>query len=167
MDRVSDKDVEAALVTPLENIGYSWDLDALHDAVEACHGYPFMIQLVGLWSFRSAEGTTIDRSAATEGIAKARRKLGQLVHEPALAELSDVDRSFLLFMAQDDGPSKLSDIASRLKQTPQYTSNYKKRLIDAELIVAPPGTTGIVDFALPYLREYLREHAAHLIARYR
>jgi len=39
-----------------------------------------------------------------------------------------------------------------------YASQYRLRLIAAELI--EPVRRGYVDFALPYLREYLRSHAA-------
>ncbi|MGH9115277.1 MAG: hypothetical protein ACRDWW_05545 [Acidimicrobiales bacterium] len=40
----------------------------------------------------------------------------------------------------------------------RYASQYRLRLIAAELIEAV--RRRYVDFALPYLREYLREHAA-------
>jgi hypothetical protein len=39
-----------------------------------------------------------------------------------------------------------------------YTNVYRARLIAAELI--EPAGRGRVDFALPYLREYRRDHAA-------
>ena len=126
-----------------------------------------MIQLVGQCSFREKErtsdgGAEISVDAARRGVATAQRKLGQLVHEPALSDLSPVDRSFLVYMAQSDGPSKMADIKARFNKTDSYVGNYRRRLLDAEMIT----TTGHgeVDFALPYLRDYLREHAASLIA---
>jgi Mn-dependent DtxR family transcriptional regulator len=61
-------------------------------------------------------------------------------------------------MAVDDGPSRVGDIAQRLNASANYTSQYRLRLIEAELI--EPAGWGKIDFALPYLREYLREHAA-------
>ena len=65
-------------------------------------------------------------------------------------------------MAQSDGPSKMADIKARFNKTDSYVGNYRRRLLDAEMIT----TTGHgeVDFALPYLRDYLRKHAASLIA---
>ena len=39
-----------------------------------------------------------------------------------------------------------------------YASQYRLRLLAAELIQST--RRGYVDFALPYLREYLREHVA-------
>ena len=41
---------------------------------------------------------------------------------------------------------------------PIYASQYRLRLIAAELIES--SSHGYVDFALPYLREYLRDEAA-------
>lgn len=87
LDRVPDTDVRKALKAPVEETEVNWDTDALNSAVTACQGYPFMIQLVGLWAFRHRTNNTISVEAAQEGISKARRKLGQLVHESALAEL--------------------------------------------------------------------------------
>jgi len=61
-------------------------------------------------------------------------------------------------MAQDDGPSKMADIQRRLDVDVNYASQYRLRLIAAELIYAT--RRGYVDFSLPYMREYLRERAA-------
>jgi predicted MarR family transcription regulator len=81
-----------------------------------------------------------------------------LTHEPALADASDIDKSFLLAMAKDDGPSKMADIQQRLDVDVNYASQYRLRLFAAELIEST--RRGYIDFAVPYLREYLREHAA-------
>jgi hypothetical protein len=89
------------------------------------------------------------------------RHMGSLVHEPALADLSPVGRSFLLAMAQDDGPSHMGDLARRLRVDANYAGQYRLRLLAAEII--QPAGYGSVDFALPYLREYLREHAESLM----
>lgn len=95
---------------------------------------------------------------ARAGAGAARRRVGRLVIEPALNDLSAVDRTFLLRMAVDDGPSKTSDIGERMGADVNYISQYRLRLIAAGMISAVGH--GRVDFALPNLREWLREHAA-------
>ncbi|MCZ7628540.1 MAG: hypothetical protein M5U19_05565 [Microthrixaceae bacterium] len=55
-------------------------------------------------------------------------------------------------MAHDDGPSKMSDIGSRLKVDANYASQYRLRLIASELI--EPVGHGRVDFTMPYLRDF-------------
>jgi hypothetical protein len=151
-------DVSKALRTTIEDEGRTNTPSALHDATAATGGYPFMIQLVGYHIWRQTGGTVIDDAAVAAGIPVARRKLGSLVHATAVADLSDVDRTYLLAMAQDDGASATGDVARRLRVSTKYAGTYRARLIDAGVI--EPTRYGYVDFAIPYLREYLREHAA-------
>ncbi|CAB0969005.1 ATP-binding protein [Corynebacterium diphtheriae] len=154
---IDNKEVRKALAEPVEKVGVTWESDALTDAAEACGGYPFMIQLIGQQSFKRKRSNSITVDSVAEAAVVAKRKLGQLVHEPALADLSEVDRTFLVAMAADDGPSTMSDIAQRLGVNSQYVGNYRRRLIDAEIITS--SGYGQVDFELPYMREYLRQHA--------
>lgn len=86
--------------------------------------------------------------------------MGSLVHPPAVYDLSNVDRTFLAAMAVHDGPSRMADIATRLGSDPNYASQYRLRLIAADMI--RPAGHGYVDFAVPYLRDYLREHTPTL-----
>lgn len=155
---IGDDEVRKALAEPVIGTDVTWDNEALDEAVASCGGYPFMIQLIGQQCFKRRENGVITVKAVNEGMSVAKRKLGQLVHEPALADLSEVDRTFLVAMAVDDGPSAMSDIAQRLEVNSQYAGTYRRRLIDAEMIGS--AGYGLVDFELPYMREYLREHAA-------
>lgn len=82
--------------------------------------------------------------------------MGEMVHAPALKGLSGVDRSYLAAVAVDDGPARTADVAARMKVEARYAASYRQRLISAELIEST--SYGYVDFTLPYLREYLREH---------
>lgn len=151
-------EVSAALNQTIRESGKTIYADALAAATAATGGYPFMIQLVGYHVWRKSNGSFIDVPAATDGIAAARKRLGSTVHSTALGDLSDIDRTYLVAMAQDDGPSSTGTIATRMNETPQYANVYRKRLIDAGII--EPVGHGYVDFAIPYLREYLRDHAA-------
>ncbi len=149
--------VAHALSDPFVQADRNIKPDLVARAARATGGYPFMIQLVGYQVWRqSPRARHVSPEDIDAGIVAARRRLGSLVHEPALADLTDVERTFLLAMAQDDGPSKMSDIATRLDVDANYASQYRLRLIAAELI-APAGH-GRVDFTMPYLRDYLRDH---------
>lgn len=159
---VSGEEVKRALREPVEAAGRTLADDALDVMVEGTRGYPFLIQLVGAQTWRlHPTATEITVADARQGVANALRRLGSLIYEPALAQASAIDKSFLLAMAKDDGPSKMADIQHRLDVDVNYASQYRLRLIAAELIEATGH--GYVDFALPYLREYLREHAASTI----
>lgn len=156
---VTGVDVERALREPIESSGRTITTDALKTMAAGTNGYPFLIQLIGAQTWRlhpAANEITIHD--AERGVANALRRLGTLIHEPALADASDIDKSFLLAMSKDDGPSKMSDLQQRMGVDVSYASQYRLRLIAAELIQST--RRGYVDFALPYLREYLREHVA-------
>ena len=159
LGRVRDEDVRRAIQEPVELFGRTVRDEALAVMAEGTGGYPFLIQLVGYRTWRlHPNEEEISIEDADEGVRQARRRLGSLVYEPALADASDVDRTFLLAMAKDDGPSKMSEIQQRLGVDESYISQYRLRLIAAELI--EPKKRGYVDFALPYMREYLRDEAA-------
>jgi hypothetical protein len=156
---VASEDVARAIRTPVEESGRTIGEDVLDVMVKGTRGYPFLIQLVGsqVWRLRKSE-SEISMESAREGVADALRRLGRLVYEPALADASDIDKSFLLAMAKDNGPSRMKDIQQRLEIDANFASQYRLRLIASELIEST--SHGYVDFALPYLRDYLREHAA-------
>lgn len=151
-----------ALRATIETSGRSIDDDALRAAVEATGGYPFMVQLVGHQVWRAAATDVITLADVEAGVPAARLRLGSTVHASAVADVSAIDRSYLLAMAQDDDESSTGDVAARLGVTARYANVYRSRLIDAGLI----GSTGwgSVTFAIPHLRQYLREHAASIEA---
>jgi len=159
LGRVLELDVAQGIRQPIFEAGRAVGDDALDVMVRATGGYPFLIQLVGHYSWmQSKDRTEISVEDAAAGAQQARRRVGSLVYEPALADTSDIDRTFLVAMAQDDGPSKMADIQGRMGVDASYASQYRRRLIATELIES--SSYGYVDFALPYLREYLRDEAA-------
>jgi hypothetical protein len=159
LGRVSLEEVSTAIRKPIEREGREIADAEAGRAAHATGGYPFLIQLVGYHIWRQQpRRREIAASDVDTGIVAARRRLGSLVHEPAIADLSGVARTFLLAMAHDHGPSRMSDIAARLNVDSNYASQYRLRLIATELI--EPAGHGRVDFTMPYLRDYLREHAA-------
>lgn len=159
LGRVADSDVAVAIERPIVQAGRTIDADGLSLAVDATAGYPFLIQLVGhrIWRIHP-DRREISLGDAEAGVEEARRRLGSLVHGAALKECSDVDKTFLLAMARDDGPSAIADIAARLDVSPAYANVYRARLIENRVIER--AGHGKIDFATPGLREYLREHAA-------
>jgi len=123
----------------------------------AAHGYPYLFQLIGdrVWNITD---TIIDEAHAIEGIESAKRRLGSAVLDTSLSDLSDLDRTFLLAMAQDNGPSQMADISERMGVSKQQATNYQKRLREADMIKRI--SNGVVDYTMPYMREHLRDHHA-------
>lgn len=152
------RDARRSFVDVITSNGKAVDDTAATSLAEATAGYPFMIQLVGYHAWRSSGPHPITVDDALAGAEAARRRVGRLVIEPALHDLSDVDRTFLLRMAVDDGAATMKDVAERMDVNANYASQYRLRLIAAGMISS--AGHGRVDFALPGLRDWLREHGA-------
>jgi hypothetical protein len=153
-------EVEDALRHTVGAHGRRLDRAEARTAAGSTAGYPFLVQLVGYHSWRAGDGERITAKDVDHGIRTARQRLRELVHETALNDLSEVDRQVLAAMAQDDGPSRVADLAKRLGQSPQYINGYRGRLVAAGVIEAP--ARGQVAFAIPYLRDTLRQLGAEL-----
>jgi predicted MarR family transcription regulator len=118
-----------------------------------------MIQLVGYHVWLQNEGKKeISGKDVKVGIQAAKRRLGSTIHAISLSDLSNVDRTFLTHMATSDTPITVSDMAQKMHVSGSYISQYRKRLIESGIIVST--AHGEVDFAIPYIKEYLQEHIA-------
>lgn len=135
--------------------------EQLATAAAATAGYPYMIQLVGYHIWDSADmndSDTITDDDVSNGITEAHHDLDNAVCIPELHGLSKNDRAYLDAMAQFDGPSSTNDIAEIMGKPANYCATYRKRLSDAYVIRETE--RGEVDFAVPFLREYLRRAEA-------
>lgn len=156
---VSRAAVRSGIAQTVADAGAVIEVEALDAAADAAAGYPFMIQLVGFHAMKQARGTSvIGMDEVREGVAAARRRLGRLVLDSALRPLSDVDRTYLLAMSQDEGSSSTADVARRMGVDANYANQYRTRLIRDGII--EPGGYGRVRFTIPYMSEHLRSHAA-------
>lgn len=152
---------EEALRVPIEEAGRRIAAGSLRAAADATFGYPYLTQVVGdqIWR-QEPTSTAITRAHVTAGVSAAIREFGTSVHEPALNDLSAMDRAFVKAMAEDDGESSTGDIAARLDRDQSYLSQYRNRLIVAGII--EPSRFGHVRFTIPYLGEFVRAHLDRL-----
>lgn len=149
-------EVEASYRETFATLEHAIAPELLRTAAEVTGGYPFLIQLVGYHLWQVAEATDRPLTAEDVGlaVAAARRRNTRMVIDAALASASPKDLEFLRAMAEDDGSSRTVDIGRRLGDARNTVGNYRARLIDAGLIESTGH--GLVDFAIPGLREHLR-----------
>ena len=158
IDRLDRTATRRAIAEPISEHGRSIDPSALDRAVTATSGYAFMVQLVAFHSWQADTNSPhITAEHVTAGIGEAQRRIGRMVIAPTWNTLSDVDRRFLLAMAQDDGDSELTDIADRLGVTTSYAGVYRHRLLRAGMIL--PAGRGRVTLAHHAARDWLRQQA--------
>ncbi len=156
LDRIADADVADAFEQTVLMGGKCIEADALSEAVRAIEGFPFMMQLVGYRSWKSAgERQTIDVEDVRRGVALARSDMRTRVLASTFEELSDRDLDFLRAMLEDDVSSVAKDVGARTGMSSGNVSTYKKRLLEQGVI--DEVGRGSFRFALPFMREYLQE----------
>ncbi|GHT83202.1 ATPase AAA [Actinomycetota bacterium] len=160
LEAVSITEVQDAFRATIEENGRKINREALELAAKATDGYPFLIQAVGyyMWSQKQAcEIITTDD--VNEGIILAKKQLGETVLSTALRDISAKDQEFVYAIAVDKGVTKVGDVRDRLGVSDNLTSTYRRRLIEEGIIFSKG--YGLIDFAIPYMREYLREQLKH------
>lgn len=155
--RLSDFEVGESIEDTVRRAGKHIDSQTSELLTRAAVGYPFMIQLVGYYAWQVAarrDSEVVTGEDARKGIAAARKSFDSMVIAPALRRVSGKQLQYLKAMAAcGEGPVSTGAVAEQMGDSASAVSSYRKRLIDAALIESPG--YGKVDFAVPYMREYL------------
>ena len=167
---IPDDDVAAAFEKTFGDSGMPIAGNALSDAVAATGGYAYMVQLVGYNVWKVArrhfgESPAVTTEDVREGAEMAMEDYVEAVIEPALSRLSKRAMSYLVEMSRSDGPSSTGCVAKSLGVPAQSLSNVRASLI-AKQVIEPTEARGYVDFAIPWMREYVGDHAAELMDRF-
>jgi len=129
--------------------------DTLDLLVTATMGYPYLMQLIGYHVLKTAgKFITIDKEIAETSIINAKRDMVDSIHKTCLQPLSDKDKAFLIAMSKDEERSRIADIQTRMGAKAGYVQQYRTRLMEAGVILS--AQRGYVEYAVPYLGEYLR-----------
>jgi energy-coupling factor transporter ATP-binding protein EcfA2 len=155
LEPVSQPEVRAAMKKTIELAGRGISSEALTLAAQSTDGLPFMIQLVGYHMFNQSTRKDITVEDAKAGIVAAREDLEHMVLDSTVKSLSNLDLRFLLAMAEDEGESRIADIAQRLGVTGATASYYRKRLVNQGIVVA--AGRGKLEWAMPMLKQLLKE----------
>ena len=169
LDVIPSDDISLALRATIEQSGLEIGDTALGKAAEATAGYAYLIQLVGFHIWRAArahagESLTITVEDVERGIRAAKDGFNRAVLETALAGLTKSALEFLLAMTEDPLASSTGEIAKRMGVPANATTTPRRQLIERQII--EPTARGYVTFSIPFMREYLIEHRADLLARY-
>ncbi len=156
LGRINDVDVKVTFAQTAQIGEKDVSENALKEAANAIDGFPFMLQLVGYYSWDFAKTDKIEVADVKRGVQIATDDIKERIFKATLDELSNRDLEFLNAMLQDSKSSKTADIANRIGMTTGNVSTYKKRLLEQGVI--EESRRGEVKFALPFLRDYLPEY---------
>ena len=152
-------DIEFYYRKAFSDLNISLQDKQISNAAQETEGSPYLMQLIGHYLLIGTEaGGTITDSQFSSAILKAKEDFMNDICETALAPLSEKDIAFLAAMAISGNSSEISAIISRLHCTNSMAQTYKRRLIQAGIITQP--RRGVVQFAVPYLRDYLYKNYA-------
>jgi hypothetical protein len=155
LETIHDAEVARAFRKTIERGGKSIDEDALAVIVEASAGFPYMMQLVGYFTWiESNESQVIRLEQARRGASNAQEDFRRGVLERTWREMSKGDRAFALAMLPDMHGSTLGEVAKRMGRATNYASTYKRRLMHQGIIGERAGNT--FDFDIPLMREYMQ-----------
>lgn len=101
------EEVRQACGKTFPDSGVEIDRTKLDRLAEATGGYPFLIQLVGyhVWKLAARANNNVTDAVLRSGVQRAHRRIGATVLQPAYSSLSEIDQTYLLRMAEDDGSS--------------------------------------------------------------
>ncbi len=157
-------EVRDAYMKTINESGMDISESLASQAAQISRGYPYMIQLVGYYAWRSArrrDANKIERQDIQQGEHDALMEFRQAVCAPAIDELGASERLFLYAMArviEEAGPgkgdtAKISDIVTASGRSRSWANKYRTILLRARVIEV--AGHGYIKFAIPHLREYL------------
>lgn len=147
-------DIEIYYRKAFASIGISISDSLIRQAAEETCGSPYLMQLIGHYiALNYDEG--FSESQFRDSLEYAKKTFKNDICGTSLASLSKLDICFLSAMSEDDGESSVEDISIRMKKNASFVQTYKRRLQQCGIIKA--SGWGLVSFAIPYLKEYLRE----------
>ncbi|RAX47000.1 ATP-binding protein [Arthrobacter sp. AQ5-06] len=151
---LSDEDTKDALVTPSQRERVTWSENALVVVLKASGGYPYFVQACGKHIWDVAASRTIDADDARIGIGRARDEVDAGLYNSRWERATTAQQEFMAAMAQDnDAPSLVSDIATRLGRVQTAVSAARQSLIHTGLIYAP--RRGYLAFTVPGMADYI------------
>ena len=141
---VSIPDVRLAYMETVADSGKSITDDVALEAARLSDGYPYMIQLVGYYMWRSAElrgSRLIEVEDVRRGVEDATWAFGDAVCAPLIDGLTTAQRLFVDAMVRDyPEPARTSDVEKRVRRSASWVSKYRLR-------EGPPG--GAASWGLP------------------
>ena len=148
LDLLDDEETTKAYVLPTDEVGLSWDDDALQEAVAVAAGYPYFIQQCGFSICEQVEQGAITLSEVVDGIGLARAELDGGLYRSRWDRATPAGKEMLRAMSVDgDALSKMTALAERMGREVNALYPLRDRLITDGLIYSPE--RGYVAFTVP------------------
>ena len=127
-------------------------------AAKAAEGSPYRMQLIGHYMTRYAgENGHISGKQLTKALQMAEEDFKNGVCIAIAEALTGMERLFIASLSPE-GNTPVKLIAERMQASPDSVNNYRRRLLDAGIIISP--ARGEVRCAIPLLVEFIKEQGS-------
>ena len=148
-------DADAALAVPARVRGVEWTEDALADAADFSHGYPYFIQTLGKHAWNAATDRRVTAEDVSIARDRARADVDSGLYRARWQRASAQQRQLLQAMAEcaGDAPASVGEVAARIGRTTGQISVPRRELMDKGLIYSP--AWGMLAFTVPGMDDYV------------
>jgi hypothetical protein len=151
------QDARLAIALPAERAGVRIHEDALHLLADASAGYPYFIQRYAASAWNRREGTDITRADAERIIPLVRHSIETNLYVEPFNALAPTQYRYVLALAElGPGAHPVREIAAAMGATSEETSSTRRHLLRKNIVFSPTG--GMLEFAIPFAEEYVRDH---------
>ena len=146
----------AALVTPADRSGASYEEDAVELILAAADGYPYFIQEYGRVVWEEVGISPITGAGVRDALPVALEILDKEFFDNRVEEATNEERRYISAMADlGDGPQNTGQVSERAGyQRRTSSSKARQALIKKGLIYDPEH--GTVDFTVPHFADFMR-----------
>lgn len=152
---LNPEETKAAITTPAEKMGVTYEEAAVEKIAEVTKGYPFFLQQFCQLVFQRSEGEHITLQDAEDTIDLYYRTLDDGFYKARYERCSDMEKTFTYAMAKcGPPPCEIGAIASTLNKKATSISTYRAQLINKGIIYAVRHSE--LDFTVPEYDGFLK-----------
>lgn len=139
-----------------QDAGRKINSETLNKMIEMTAGYAYAFQLLGYLVWEN-EDQVITKNTLNSVLEEYQELLFRNVYSKIYTSLSTMDKKFIDIMANyEKNKTPIKAICNGLNKELNYVSNYRRRLIDDQIITGKE--RGFVSFTLPYFADFIIEY---------
>jgi hypothetical protein len=151
---LSQSDSAKALQEPANEVGVSFDVDALEEIYDLTKGYPYFLQEWGYQSWNHARESPISLRDVERATPTVISRLDENFFRVRFGRLTPSEKNFLRAMAElGPGPQRTGDIAESLHRPVANLGPTRAKLIKKGMIYSP--AHGDMAFTVPLFDEFM------------
>jgi len=153
--QLSPTEAEQALVRPAEQLGMSFEKDAVEAVIDYTEGYPYFLQGYGNVLWELVEGSPITATNVKDAREAVEAKLDSGFFRVRAERTSELELRYMRAMAErGPEPQQAKDVAALLGRTSEQLGPTRSRLIDKGLLFTPGH--GLAAFTVPQFDRFMR-----------